>query len=398
MSKVAEKANIAVYVQHYLTPSMTFVYRQIEILKQNFNVFVFCSGKVENTDIFPQNNLISKQRPLFKIKSGRVYNKLFSYQQSLAVNPKLSMGQKEFFKKKIKGNNISIIHAHFGPSAIEVLPIAQELNIPLVVTFHGYDISDLLKFSVYKRNLTRLLKYSWNFIVAESMKQELLKLGASKNRIIVIRCGIPTNKFKFSDTRLLHEKFENKEEIKFVQISNFVEKKGHRYTLKAFAEFIAFYSNAKLVLAGNGALLARCKELVKELFIEDKVVFTGHLVEDEVVKLMKEADVFLHHSITASNGDKEGVPTVIMEAMASGIPVISTYHSGIPELINDGVSGFLVHEKDVEEYLEKMKLIVQNGDKFKLSAKQTVDESFSLDIETDKMKDIFNTIIKANER
>jgi glycosyltransferase involved in cell wall biosynthesis len=387
------KQNIAVFVQHYLSPSMTFVYRQINILKNDFNVYIFCSGRVENLDLFPEKNLYIKKRNFYSLKYSRYFNKLFRYQLSLSINPKLSARQKKYFKSKILSQKITLIHAHFGPSAIEVFPIAKKLNIPLIITFHGYDISTLLAYPKYIQNIKKVLQYAKIFIVANSMKKTLEKFGVAEENIILLRCGIPISKFKFIERESLSEKYKQNKRITFIQISNFVEKKGHIYTLKAFSKFLAFYDNSELILAGNGYLQNKCKIIASNLGIENNIKFVGHLNEDDVFELMKKADVFLHHSVTAKNGDKEGVPTVIMEAMATGIPVISSYHSGIPELIDDGVNGNLVHEKNIDEYVEKMKSILLDGDQYRSKARKRVEEQFSLVGETEKMKEVFNTVI-----
>jgi glycosyltransferase involved in cell wall biosynthesis len=149
----------------------------------------------------------------------------------------------------------------------------------------------------------------------------------------------------------------------FLQISSFAEKKGHIYTIHAFAKFLKDNPmiNAKLQFAGIGEYFEAMKALVTDLKLDRKVEFLGAVNQDRAKQLLEQANCFLHHSITAENGDMEGIPNAIMEAMAMQLPIISTKHSGIPELIEDGVNGFLVAEKDVNDYALNMKKILSWG-------------------------------------
>ena len=142
----------------------------------------------------------------------------------------------------------------------------------------------------------------------------------------------------------------------FFQLSRFTVKKGHPYTLKAFAIYTKNHPeiNARLVLAGDGPLMKEIQDLVIQLGIESMVEFKGAVTQAEAKELMEQAHVFVHHSVVAENNDMEGIPNAIMEAMAMELPIVSTYHSGIPELVQDGINGFLVEEKDVENYARKL--------------------------------------------
>ncbi len=113
-----------------------------------------------------------------------------------------------------------------------------------------------------------------------------------------------------------------------------------------------------------------------------------------VKELMKQADIFVHHSITASNGDQEGIPNVIMEAMATGLPIISTYHAGIPELITDEFNGYLVEEKDSEEYAKKIrKLLTEDISFIPLNARKTIEEKFNLKKQQIKLNSIYEELL-----
>ncbi len=135
------------------------------------------------------------------------------------------------------------------------------------------------------------------------------------------------------------------------------------------------------------------QNLCRNLGIDKYVQFVGLVNEKGVKELFREADVFLHHSVTSEEGDKEGIPTVIMEAMATGLPVISTYHSGIPELITNDVNGLLVKEKDVESYSDTLLKLENCPENIGKNARKKVVEEFNLEIETQKLFRIYDRLI-----
>ncbi|RKY94276.1 MAG: hypothetical protein DRQ01_02735 [Ignavibacteriae bacterium] len=392
------KPSIAIHLQHYLSPSMTFIYRQLVGIKDIFHPIVLCSDKLENTNLFPFGKIFHKQRNFLSIKKSKVVTKLYGAHKLLSLQPVISKSQRKYFRLKLIENRVKLIHAHFGPSGLEILPVAKELNIPLVCTFHGYDASILLKHKAYIENLKGLFTYAHIITVSEVMKRKLVEIGANPKKVSVVRCGIPIDFFKFNERFNLDQKVKGKSVINYLQVSNFVEKKGHAFTIEAFSLLVKKNSNVHLTLAGGGELYNKINQLVKEKNLSNYVTFTGVVNEEKVKDLMDEADVFVHHSVTSERGDKEGVPTVLMEAMATGLPVISTFHSGIPELINDGINGFLVKERNIESYSEKMHEILFVANKFSSNARKKVSEKFNLTKEVSHIVDIYKNLIDFNNK
>ena len=203
-------------------------------------------------------------------------------------------------------------------------------------------------------------------------------------------------KFEFVNKAPLKNKFNQRKEILFLQVANFVEVKGHKYTIEAFSRFNKIYPASRLILAGDGPLRGAMIQLSKELDIENLVEFPGVVDEDTVLNMMEKADVFLYHSLQLSNGVKEGLPTALMEAMARGLTVISSKHSAIPELIIDGVNGFLVSERDVTSYFNTMLKLKESNQEIRFNARETILKNFSLSITRDKLTKIYFQMI--NER
>ena len=387
--------NILFYMQHYLSPSMTFIYRQLSGVKQEWNTHVLCSRIFENCDIFPHDKLFFSPHPKLISKYYRIKEILFNRPSFNYINisPSLMAYKRNQYENFIRKNDCRLIHAHFGPSGIEVLPIARELNLPLLVSFHGFDASSLLQHRDYLNNLEKLFKYAHIITPSEKMITILHKHGLNSKKEYVVHYGIPLDVFSFQKRKLISQKLIDNEEITFLQVSNFVEKKGHKYTVQAFNNFIKEYPNSRLILAGDGPLKNSIIDLANELGILEKVEFPGLVYQDKVKELMVSADVFVHHSITSKRGETEGIPNAIMEAMATGLPVISTIHAAIPELIDDGVNGYLVPEKDIGAYELAMKKILKIGENFGKNGRRKIEREFNSEIENGKLISIYKNLL-----
>lgn len=372
MHKSSKK--LAIYTDKFLTPSMTFIYRQISLLPNDWQTFVM-TRSWENHELFPYKNVYSYNHTFKERLINKVY-RIIGYRYT-------SLGKKStnYFISIIKKEKPILIHAHFGTSALEILPIAKQLNIPMITTFHGFDASSLLNNKCYLNQLKELFSYSDILTVSNIMRKQIISLGSGINNTKCIYIGIPIEKFKYIDRIPIAIKHKNGEKITFLQISNFVEKKGHQYTLLAFSELLKTRSNATLILVGNGPLRERMINFASELKIQQSVKFIKHTNTDNVINLMNNADCFLHHSVTASNGDKEGIPTVLMEAMSTGLPVISTNHAGIPELIQPNINGYLVEERDIKNYVIALESIYEDNGSIGRNARLTIEKDFNMDVQ-----------------
>jgi colanic acid/amylovoran biosynthesis glycosyltransferase len=384
------KPPIAIYSETFLTISMTFIYRQLLGIS-NFYEPIVLTSKKENIDIFPFDPIYEHVAPLGV--RNRIFRKLYcnlSPNYTFATRAQLMKWRDACYNHKVR-----LIHAHFGTAGLQMLPLAQWLGVPLLVTFHGFDASSLLRKRNYMESIRHMFDYTHNICVSKIMKDTLEKYGANPRKTWVHYIGVPLKNFTIPRRKSIRVKHKMKETIRFLQVSNFVEKKGHEYTVEAFQRFLTFYSNAHLIFAGSGPLYQNIIDKSKKMGLSNKVTFVGRVVRDEAVKLMHKSDVFLHHSVTAKNGDQEGIPTVIMEAMATGMPVVSTYHAGIPELITDGVEGLLAKEKDVKTYTQKMIDILEIGDELAKNGRKKIEEQFDMDKQNIRLIEIYESILKV---
>lgn len=238
-----------------------------------------------------------------------------------------------------------ILYCHFGSIGIIGMNLVKYkiFRGKLAVVFHGMDISEIIK-----KNgddyYTELFKYA-KYVLPISVywQNKLIQLGCSENKIQVHRMGVSSDFFKFTNNRTQF----NNGCVRIMTVSRLVEKKGLIYAIDAL--YILKQKGVKFQyrIIGNGPLRKILIDYVYSLDLEENISFVGELTQLQVQDEFYKNDIFLLPSITASNGDMEGLPVAIMEACALRTPVISTYHSGIPELIIDKYSGFLSNEKDV---------------------------------------------------
>jgi len=364
------------------------VYRQLQGVSPRFDAIVLTS-KVWNREIFP----FERVYPCDKGFAGKVSNRLLRMTSGRLVWA--TKRQQNYWRRILSEHHIRLVHAHFGHFGLDILPAARALRIPLLVTFHGIDASKMLNDPAYTRELKALFEYAHAITVSKNMFERLKKYGLKPERTNVHYIGVPVGNFRFTERTHIREKIDRGIPLLFLQVSNFVEKKGHRYTVEAFARHAKRFPKHRLVLAGDGPLREGIREQCRTLGLLEQVSFPGKVVREEVAELMRSADVFLHHSVTAQDGDMEGLPTVIMEAMSTGLVVVSTRHSGIPELIDDGVDGYLVGERDVDAYAKKLTDLLTTDSGMGVRARRKIEERFDMSKQNSELQRIYSEIING---
>ena len=237
-----------------------------------------------------------------------------------------------------------IIHCHFGPNG-NFGSILKSIGIKgkLVVVFHAYELSKLLVHEGSDIYNGLFLKADLIMPISNHWEKKLIELGCPPNKIIVHHMGVDSNLFKFTELRN-----DGLGSINILTIGRLVEKKGVEVGVRAVALMLQKYPKLAIrySIVGDGILRNHLEELVKTLEISNNVRMLGSKTQEEVKKLMNESHIFLLPSVTAQNGDQEG------------IPVVSTWHTGIPELVQDGQSGFLVPERNVDALAEKLEYLI----------------------------------------
>ncbi|MEL6641021.1 MAG: glycosyltransferase [Pseudomonadota bacterium] len=233
------------------------------------------------------------------------------------------------------------ILAEFGNVALRVAPVANQLGIPIFTYFRGADASSQLRAPLraagYRRMMARL---DGVFAVSQFLLDELASVGAIHPNSHVVPSGVNTELFMPLEKR----------EGSFLMVGRLVEKKRPDITVRAFCENAQNFDGITLDIVGDGPMLEQCKTIVQNYEMNDRIVFHGARPHDFVRDILGRSEVFLQHSVRAPNGNTEGLPTAIQEAMACGLAIVSTRHAGIPEAVTEGENGYLVDEGDLDGF------------------------------------------------
>lgn len=257
--------------------------------------------------------------------------------------------------------NSDILHFHYGTDAGIYLPLLKDIDIPKVVSFYGYESSGFPRrfFGYGKRYLQkRVFRYADTiFAMSPDMKKDLINIGCPEEKILVHYYGTDVNIFSMN-----HSYFKNHYTINLLIIAGIVPQKGHIFLLKAFRKALEENLDIKLDIVGDGSTRNEMLQYIKQNKMGKYVTWHGPTVyaSKEHIEYLQNADVFIHPSVTDVNGDKEGIPGSIIEAMSAGLPVISTYHAGIPFIIEHDKTGLLVNEWDVYSLSKQIKYLVIN--------------------------------------
>ena len=300
------------------------------------------------------------------------------------------------FIQQIRNLNPALIHAHFGPDGVTALPLARNLQVPLVVTFHGYDATvkdeyarrSFYSYRVYLRHKDRLKREGRLFIaVSEFIKRKLLEQGFPPHKIVVHHIGVDVEAFKPNPN------------VRRAPVVLFVgrmsEKKGCEYLIQAMAQVQAVMPELELVIIGDGELRRSLEELAAKLLRRYK--FLGVQSPDTVKSWMNRALVLVAPSVTDYTGNSEGLPMVILEAQAMGLPVVSSIHSSIPEAVIHAKTGFLASERDWKALAEYIMQLLKDEflwQQFSKNGRERVRTLFSLRHQTGVLEEIYQQALK----
>lgn len=291
-------------------------------------------------------------------------------------------------KLSLKKNKIDVVLAHYGPTGEAVADICQELNIPLVVHFHGYDasIEHIIKKNNNYEKVFKVAKYV--ITVSLMMRQNLMALSCADNKLIYNVYGPEEDFLKLTPSYKSNQ---------FLAVGRFVDKKAPYLTLLAFKKVVESCPEARLIMAGDGPLRATCINLAKQYHLENHLTFPGVITPVQFQDYLKASLVFVQHSITADNGDMEGTPVAILEASAAGLPVVSTYHAGIPDVVIHEQTGLLCHEHDVDTMAEHMLRILKDvafAKQLGQAGKAHITDNFSMEKHINTLQEVLEAAVK----
>ena len=267
--------------------------------------------------------------------------------------------QKLFYKSFpfIRLQKYDLIHCQFGLFGLMCLAFRQLglLEGKLITNFRGYDISKYLQ----KRgnNVYEQLFREGDFFIAncEYFRQRAIDLGCQDEQIVVLGSGIDCTKFTFKPRYV-----PNHGCVRIVTTGRLIEKKGIEYGIRAIAELIKTHPQVEYNIIGDGQLKHSLQQLITDLNLQEKVKLLGWKQQEELIEILENSHILIAPSVTAANGNQDAPVNTLKEAMAMGLPVIGTRHGGIPELIEHGVSGWLVPERDAGAIAEKLRYLIDH--------------------------------------
>jgi glycosyltransferase involved in cell wall biosynthesis len=313
---------------------MLHIYRQIRALER-FRPVVICQ-KRENGADFPLEDVIVVPKPATH-QLRRLWQK-----QLLGRPITIYRSEAQRLVEALEEISAAVLHVYFGHIGVHLLPLLEISPVPVVVSFHGADAQLDTQGEAFAASARRVLERAKLVLArSDSLLRRLEAFGCNPRKLRLHRTGLPLEEIDY------HARTPPPTGAwRFVQACRLIEKKGLPTTLRAFAAFRQQFPASTLTIAGEGPMRAALGGMARELRILDHVKFTGFLSQPDLRALFDASHVFLHPSEVAGEGDQEGVPNSMLEAMASGLPIVATHHGGIPEAVEHETSGLLVQERD----------------------------------------------------
>jgi colanic acid/amylovoran biosynthesis glycosyltransferase len=301
---------------------------------------------------------------------------------------------KRAFSEKIWATDAVLVHAHFATDAVSAMPLSAHLQVPLVVTLHGYDVTTrdaVLGASLAGRAYLTFRRRLWRsasaFIcVSDFIRRKAIEAGFPEHKLCVHHIGVDCEAFAPSDQQ------RQKNLILFV--GRLVEKKGCEYVIRAVAELQKQQERAELVVIGDGPLRPSLEALSQELGLTS--TFLGSQPGSVISRWLKVARVFCAPSITAASGDAEGLGLVFAEAQSSGTPVVSSFHGGVPEVVRHDETGLLAPERDYQMLAEHLRRYLTDDRLWRESSARGVEwirERFNLSTQTRSLEEIYQHVL-----
>ncbi|NEQ25071.1 MAG: colanic acid biosynthesis glycosyltransferase WcaL, partial [Microcoleus sp. SIO2G3] len=263
----------------------------------------------------------------------------------------------------------------------------------LITTFRGYDISWAIR-EFGDRVYDELFEQGDFFLAnCDFFRQRVLKLGCPEKKIIVHGSGIDCSKFAFAPRYL-----QSDSPVRIATTGRLVEKKGIEYCIHAIAKLAHIHPNIEYNIIGDGPLKENLQQLIEELNVGHLVKLLGWKHQQEIVEILDKSHIFLAPSVTAKGGDQDAPVNTLKEAMAMGLPVISTQHGGIPELVEEGMSGFLVPERDADAIAEKLSYLIKHPEIWPgmgQVGRARVEEKYDMNTLNDELVEIYQQLLNS---
>ncbi|MDH6060974.1 glycosyltransferase [Chrysosporum bergii ANA360D] len=289
-----------------------------------------------------------------------------------------------------------IIHCQFGILGLEGM-ILREIGAikgKLITTFRGYDISWFVEQNGEHIYDSLFAKGDFFLANCEYFQKKAIKLGCDPQKLVVHGSGIDSSLFPFKIRQAYADG-----KIRIATTGRLIEKKGIEYAILAVAKVANYYPNIEYNIIGDGLLKPKLQKLIDSLNITDKVRLLGWKTQPEIVEILEQSHIFIAPSVTGKDGNQDAPVNTLKEAMVMGLPVIATDHGGIPELVENGVSGFLVPERDYNAIASKLNYLIAHPEIWSTMGKAGctyVESHYDLNRLNDRLVEIYQQVIMNN--
>ena len=371
----------------YFARSETFMYFYLCSFRRVHPICLSLAQYV-NTDFFP-----FPTSDCYRVVAQRYTAPWFWYGVWRRLTGRLILAERVLSERRAQ-----LIHAHYGPVGWWALPLKRALRLPIITTFYGYDVASVIEEQGpdWPQRRQELFEEGDLFLVeGPFMKQRLIDLGCPADKVKLQHIAIKVQDFPF---RARWPRPDGKIVILFA--GRFYEKKGLIYAFQSIQDIVQNGRFIEFRVIGDGPLMPQVRAFVNEHGMESYVRLLGFLNYAEYLREMQDADIFLHPSVTAADGDSEGgAPTTILEAQALGIPVVSTYHADIPYIVVPGESAILVPERDREALTEALLYLLDHPEmceKMGHSGRAHVETYHSVESQVTLLEEKYLTLLRSH--
>jgi colanic acid/amylovoran biosynthesis glycosyltransferase len=388
---MSDKPIIAHSVIRYLPISENWIYTQIKGLRR-YRPLVL-TKKSENLNYFSVDDVDGVVVEAYTNSWQRLYQKLAR---------RFATGHYPAYIAALKEYPAVILHSHLAQHGYDDIYLARRFKLPHIVSTYGADIWRFGVIEEWQRKYQELFSAADCFLVeGNAMKQRMIDLGCSPHKIQVQHLGVDLNKIKYLPRELSKDKT-----VRCLMAGRAMEKKGMIYGLKAFANIAKRSRQIELVImtwgesAHKKGLIARLKNMAREEEVADRITWYGLQPYDEYIRITERCHIFMTPSIIAANGDAEGgCPVTAIELSAAGMPIVGFAHCDIPEVVLDGVTGYLAPEKDIHGLTKRLERVVNQPDTWKrmgAAGRQHIEAEYNADVQVRRLEDIYTRLIYAH--
>lgn len=376
----------------FLKPEMQSIYRQVTGF-QRVRTTVYTQSH-ENAEMFPFEPVVKLTkivRP--RLKGNFILRFWFKYivkqwPPPMVINKEVKPYYPYDLVDLLRRDQPALVHVYYGHKAVHFLEMLQAWGGPFVVSFHGVDVSKFMDDEGYADKLKTVFAEA-KLVMARShsLLDRLVELGCPAEKLRMNRTPIPLEHLQPTAREAPSDG-----QWRLVQACRLIQKKGILTTLKALAIVKQKYPGVRYLIGGDGPLRDKIKETVEKLGLHDHVELLGWLDQAQLLTEYQSAHLFLHPSETTKESDQEGIPNSMLEAMATGLPIVATQHGGIPEAVTSGHDGLLVPERSPEQLAAALLSLMADASELKrmsVNAATSVRANFGAMVQVAALEDVY---------